>query len=274
MDNENQNSPFVGTPRAGETLSEQENLDEGRDWRLGLSDSIRDAEEFNGIKSVEELANNFIAAKRFAVTGDLTPKTPEEEDAFFAKIGRPADAKGYTFALPEEIAKNEDVKALFEVLKKSAFAGNITDSQFTRQMNAFISAAKEAEETENKAVFARRQQVMDEYAAKCGENFKPKMNDLNTICRSVGDEFVEHLIKMGAGHDPVVIEGLLKLGSGYVEKEGGLYRTDGGRVLTNGEIDKEIAKIKADKAYTDGQDPRHKSAVDRMTALMKMKFPD
>ncbi len=249
-------------------------MQEPQDWRQGLSESIRDAEEFNGIKSVEELANNFIAAKRFAVTGDLTPKTPEEEDAFFAKIGRPKDENGYSFNLPEELAKDNDVKALFDVLKKSAFAGNVTDSQFTRQMNAFMDTVRILEAQEKQLVYSQRQKVMDEYAVKCGENFKSKMNDLNTICRSVGDEFVEHLIKMGAGHDPVVIEGLLKLGSGYVEKEGGLYRTDGGRVLTNGEIDKEIAKIKADKAYTDGQDPRHKSAVDRMTALMKMKFPD
>lgn len=268
MDNENQ------TPETPAQTQTQAQTQEPADWRQALSDSIRDAEEFKGIKSVEELANNYIAAKRFAVSGDLTPKTPQEEDAFFAKIGRPAEAKDYTFALPEELAKNEDVKTMFEILKKSAFAGNVTDSQFTRQMNAFMSAAKEAEAAEKQAVFARRQKVMDEYAAKCGENFKAKMNDLNTICRSVGDEFVEHLIELGAGHDPVVIEGLLKLGSGYVEKEGGLYRTDGGRVLTNGEIDKEIAKIKADKAYTDGQDPRHKSTVDRMTALMKMKFPD
>lgn len=267
MDNEDQNSPFgenaVPAGEGGE-----------RDWRQGLSESIRDAEEFKDFKSVEELANGYLAARRFAVSGDLTPKTPEEENTFFAKIGRPKDENGYSFNLPEELAKDNDVKALFDVLKKSAFAGNVTDSQFTRQMNAFMDTVRNLEAQEKQLVYSQRQKVMEDYAAKCGENFKPKMNDLNTICRSVGDEFVEHLIEMGAGHDPVVIEGLLKLGSGYVEKEGGLYRTDGGRVLTNGEIDKEIAKIKADKAYMDGQDPRHKSAVDRMTALMKMKFPN
>ena len=263
MDNENQT---LASP--AETQAQ-----EPQNWRQGLSESIRDAEEFNQFKSVEELANGYLAARRFAVSGDLTPKTPEEEDTFFAKIGRPKDENGYSFALPEEIEKDEEVKSLFDVLKKSALAGNLTDSQFTRQMNAFMGAVAELEEQEKQTINSQRQKVMEEYAAKCGENFKPKMNDLNTICRSIGDEFVDHLIKMGAGHDPVVIEGLLKLGAGYVEKEGGLYRTDGGRALTNAEIEKEIAQIKADKAYLDGSDPRHKSLVNRMTVLMKTKFP-
>ncbi len=267
MDNEDQNAPSEeNVIKTGESRAQ--------DWRQGLSESIRDAEEFKGFKSVEELANGYLAARRFAVSSDWTPKTPEEENMFFAKIGRPKDENGYSFDLPEELSKDNDVRALFGVLKKSAFAGNVTDSQFTRQMNAFMDAVRELEAQEKQAVYSQRQKVMEDYAAKCGENFKPKMNDLNTICRSVGDEFVDHLIKMGAGHDPVVIEGLLKLGSGYIEKEGGLYRSDGGRVLTNTEIDKEITKIKADKAYMDAQDPRHKSLVNRMTVLMKMKFPN
>ena len=260
------------TPENQEPAQTQEQ--EPQDWRQALSDSIRDAEEFKDIKSLDELANGYIAAKRFAVNGDLTPKTPQEEDTFFSKIGRPKDESGYSFALPEEFSKDEDIKALFNVMKKSAFAGNVTDSQFSRQMSAFMEAVKEVEAQEKQEIATQRQKVMNEYAAKCGENFKAKMNDLNTICRSVGDEFVEHLIKMGAGHDPVVIEGLLTLGKGYVEKEGGLYRTDGGRVLTNGEIDKEIAQIQSDKAYTDRDNPRHKSLVDRMTVLMRMKFPE
>lgn len=87
MDNENQ------TPETPAQTQTQAQTQEPADWRQALSDSIRDAEEFKGIKSVEELANNYIAAKRFAVSGDLTPKTPQEEDAFLPRSDVPPKQK-------------------------------------------------------------------------------------------------------------------------------------------------------------------------------------
>lgn len=239
-------------------------------WRDALPAEIRDADDLKQIGDVSELANKYIATLKHVTTGNEMGDTPESKAAFFKKYGKPENESGYTFALPEELKDDKDVKTFTDVLRKAAFAGNMTDEQFTAMMDSVLSQPAVFEDKANEEK-QKREQVLNEYAAKCGADFQRKISDVNAICAVAGPEFTEHLIAAGMGFDPVVIEGLLKLGEGFVEKSGGLYRSDGQRVYTGKELDAQIAKLQADKAYTDASDPRHKHVVGQVAALYKEK---
>lgn len=240
-------------------------------WRTTLPAEIREADDFKQIGSVTELANAYLAVKKHVLTGNEMGDTPESKSAFFTKYGKPAAETGYTFELPDEIKGDEDVNAFTDVLRKAAFAGNLTDEQFSAVMESVLNQPAVFEQKENEEK-AQRNRIMNEYAVKCGADFNRKMADLNTICNSVGEEFVNELIKAGAGFNPVIIEGLLRLGDAYIEKSGGLYRSDGAPVLTGKEIDSQVAKLRADPAFLDAGNPRHKSVVSQIDALCKQKF--
>ena len=250
---------------------EQDGSDnETEDWKDYISEELRGAEEFNGINSFDELATAYISAKKMALPQETIPNDEAGYDAFFKKNGMPAAASGYSFRLSDDA--NDDAKIFADGMKEAAFEGKLTDRQFTSMMNKFYDIAQNLDNERVSNIEKERNDVLNKYALELGDQFEPRMSDLNLIVHSVGPEFADHLAKIGAGFDPVIIEGLLKLGDGFVEKRGGLVRSDGQRISTSKQIDQKIEELQSDPAYCDPRSPKHKYLIDEVRRLFEVKF--
>lgn len=251
--------------------SQDETSGTSDDWRSVLPDDIREADDFKTLKSVGELGNAYLQAKKMAVNKTLTiPDTDEEEKDFFLKNGKPETFDGYSFEMPDEA--DDDYKDFIQGVKKAAFAGNLTDKQFNRLVQSFSEYAVQKESAAAEKLKAEHNRVLNEYRSQLGADFEPRMRDLNNICKAVSPEFAERLAKLGAGFDPVIIEGLLKLGDGFVEKTGGLVRSDGARISTMKELDARIEQLQKDPAYWDASHPMHKSKIAEVQKCFEAKF--
>jgi len=76
------------------------------DWKANLSDEIRADKSLENIKDIEGLAKSYVHAQKL-VGSDKIPvpnkfATDKDWDAVYEKLGRPADAAGYKYDLPED----------------------------------------------------------------------------------------------------------------------------------------------------------------------------
>ena len=76
------------------------------DWKASLSDEIRSDKSLENIKDVEGLAKSYVHAQKM-VGADKIPvpnkfATDKDWDAVYERLGRPADAAGYKYDLPED----------------------------------------------------------------------------------------------------------------------------------------------------------------------------
>jgi len=76
------------------------------DWKASLSDEIRADKSLENIKDVEGLAKSYVHAQKL-VGADKIPvpnkfATEKDWDAVYQKLGRPEDASGYKYDLPED----------------------------------------------------------------------------------------------------------------------------------------------------------------------------
>ena len=86
------------TPVTPETVS--------TDWKASLSEEIRADKSLENIKDIEGLAKSYVHAQKL-VGSDKIPvpnkyATEQDWDAVYEKLGRPADAEGYKYDLPED----------------------------------------------------------------------------------------------------------------------------------------------------------------------------
>ena len=87
---------------------------EAPDWRVGLSDELKDNASIGSFKTTADLAKGYInAVKKIGVDKINVPTqhtTPEEWNEVFSKLGLPAEIDKYEVSLPKD---QEDTGGVF-----------------------------------------------------------------------------------------------------------------------------------------------------------------
>jgi hypothetical protein len=89
-------------------------------WTAQLSSDLRENETFTGYKTISDLAKDHLIVKGKAtelegkLATDYIPKlaenaTPEQKEAFYKALGRPENADGYEFKLPDGLEINQEL---------------------------------------------------------------------------------------------------------------------------------------------------------------------
>jgi len=265
-----------GTGTGGEAAAGwTEGMDEGTVAYLGNKGWTGAGDVVEGYRNLEKLYGADKAGNTVAIPQDKTDKSAM--DVFYNKLGRPVEAKGYTFQVgdsSEDKALSEWSRNTFHELGLTLDQGNAVADQFS----AFTLATKEAgdkayteelqgEGVELQKVWGARHEANVALAQRAANQFGIDRDTVNTMQSVMGySKVMQVLADIGTA-------------LGEDDAEGG---SGGGgsdfNALTPAQAQAQIVELNGDKAYgqasNDRMHPGHKAAVARMSRLMSFAYPD
>jgi hypothetical protein len=200
----------------------------------------------------------------------------EDLNAFYNKLGRPEDPKGYELVLPENLPEGVQVDdKLVDWFKDTAHKAGLSKTQATKLFNAWNEQQFQSAHDNQKAMGDQIERLKTQW----GDQFEGRVElGLRAIERILpandAEEFKDLLDKTGLGNSPIMLKFAYQVGNmlkadGYITDSG-----TGGALGAEG-AKKKIESINADKshAYWDEANPEHNNAVKEMSDLFKIAFP-
>ena len=244
------------------------------DWKASLSEEIRADKSLENIKDIEGLAKSYVHAQKL-VGADKIPvpnkfATEKDWDAVYQKLGRPEDATGYKYDLPEDQTINQEVLNNFsnQAHKLGLLPGQANGVvQFYNDMQA-----ANLQEQDSVAVAARENSTK-ELKQEWGQAYDQKISQASNLAKTVGasalfDTNLADGTKLG--DHPVMIKAFADLASKMGEDS--ITQSSGPIYQTPGQIEKEIGNLTQEgSAYWTKSHPNHDAAVEEVLALREKK---
>lgn len=237
---------------------------ERKGWK-GPADAVKAYDHAERVLGADKAGRAVIVPKDDA--------TPEERSAFFERLGRPADATGYEFEVPEGSPDGyaDGARAKFHELGLTAAQAKA----LVEWNNEFATThATKAAESAEATRLADEQRQEQELKTEWGAAYDEKVGQAKTAAKAFGlDEAQLDKLEGALG-----FSGLMKfmqnLGarvgeSGFHDGEGGT-----GGTMTPAEAQSALRALNNDakflEAWTNKRHPGHEEAVARKSALVRM----
>ena len=244
------------------------------DWKANLSDEIRADKSLENIKDIEGLAKSYVHAQKL-VGSDKIPvpnkfATDKDWDAVYEKLGRPADAAGYKYDLPEDQKIDE---ASLKNFSDQAHKLGLLPGQANGMVKFYNEmTAASLQESETTAV-AAREASSSELKKEWGQAFDQKISQAANLAKSVGaSELFNTNMADGTklGDNPIMIKAFAELAGKMGEDN--ITQSSGPTFQTPAQLEKEIGELTMPgSAYWDKNHPNHKLAVEEVLALREKK---
>ena len=244
------------------------------DRKANLSDEIRADKSLENIKDIEGLAKSYVHAQKL-VGSDKIPvpnkfATDKDWDAVYEKLGRPADAAGYKYDLPEDQKIDE---ASLKNFSDQAHKLGLLPGQANGMVKFYNEmTAASLQESETTAV-AAREASSSELKKEWGQAFDQKISQAANLAKSVGaSELFNTNMADGTklGDNPIMIKAFAELAGKMGEDN--ITQSSGPTFQTPAQLEKEIGELTMPgSAYWDKSHPNHKLAVEEVLALREKK---
>ena len=244
------------------------------DWKANLSDEIRADKSLENIKDIEGLAKSYVHAQKL-VGSDKIPvpnkfATDKDWDAVYEKLGRPADAAGYKYDLPEDQKIDE---ASLKNFSDQAHKLGLLPGQANGMVKFYNEmTAASLQESETTAV-AAREASSSELKKEWGQAFDQKISQAANLAKSVGaSELFNTNMADGTklGDNPIMIKAFAELAGKMGEDN--ITQSSGPTFQTPAQLEKDIGELTMPgSAYWDKNHPNHKLAVEEVLALREKK---
>ena len=244
------------------------------DWKANLSDEIRADKSLENIKDIEGLAKSYVHAQKL-VGSDKIPvpnkfATDKDWDAVYEKLGRPADATGYKYDLPEDQKIDE---ASLKNFSDQAHKLGLLPGQANGMVKFYNEmTAASLQESETTAV-AAREASSSELKKEWGQAFDQKISQAANLAKSVGaSELFNTNMADGTklGDNPIMIKAFAELAGKMGEDN--ITQSSGPTFQTPAQLEKDIGELTMPgSAYWDKNHPNHKLAVEEVLALREKK---
>ena len=244
------------------------------DWKANLSDEIRADKSLENIKDIEGLAKSYVHAQKL-VGSDKIPvpnkfATEKDWDAVYEKLGRPADATGYKYDLPED--KNLDAEALNNFSTQAHKLG-LLPGQANGVVQFYNEAMSKVQQEQDNVAVAAREASTSELKKEWGQAYDQKVSQAANLAQSVGaNELLNANMADGTklGDHPVMIKAFAQLAGKMGEDS--ITQSSGPTYQTPAQLEKDIGELTApNSAYWDKNHPNHKIAVAEVLALREQK---
>ena len=249
------------------------------DWLTGLDDGAKAHITAKGYKTPGDVVKAHIEAERLIGSKRLPAPDqnwkPEQWDALYAELGRPASADKYTLPevkLPDGLKLDDDVKVVRELAHKMGLnqrqAGMLLEAYmgtsatgYTQQLEAKKQAAADAETA---------------LKAKWGDNLDGRRGLVKAVLAKHGSPELAQLLESGdIGNNPDLFNFLVNVGTTVIEDTAG--GKHGMTLPPATRAQNEIEQLRTDTqfmaAYGNSNHPNHAAAVARMTRLYSEAFP-
>lgn len=247
------------------------------DWRAGLDETIRGEKVFESIKAKDAtealplLAKGYLESQKFVGGSIRVPKDdakPEEWDAYYAKLGRPAKPEEYGIKAPEDMPVG-----LWEDDEIASFMQHAHKNGLTKKQ-AEALAGWQAERVRLKIADGRQKHEAGVTALReaWGPNYDRHLALAKRSAKQLGgDEFVNFMAESGLGNHPAFVKVFSKAGAmmaehGYIEGDTPAESVE----VIQSKID---AIMKSDE-YRDPRSSGHAAAVANLQKLFAAKFPE
>ena len=244
------------------------------DWKANLSDEIRADKSLENIKDIEGLAKSYVHAQKL-VGSDKIPvpnkfATEKDWDAVYEKLGRPADATGYKYDLPED--KNLDAEALNNFSTQAHKLG-LLPGQANGVVQFYNEAMSKVQQEQDNVAVAAREASTSELKKEWGQAYDQKVSQAANLAQSVGaNELLNANMADGTklGDHPVMIKAFAQLAGKMGEDS--ITQSSGPTYQTPAQLEKDIGELTMPgSAYWDKTHPNHKLAVEEVLALREKK---
>lgn len=245
------------------------------DWKAGLPDDVKAGlEKFT---TVEALAKSYMNAETLIGREKIPmPKTPEEWESAYTRLGRPENPDGYELKVAQDIA--EKVKDLNQEdskwFKDVAHKAGLNKQQAEMIFGEYWKMAAGNHETLQGAIAGERAEaemsLKKEWLTAYDHNLGIANKALSHISQEAfgDDSLVTHLADRGLSNDPVIVKLMHHVGTKVLEDTSLV----GGGVSSK-EVDKRISDIQANPGYFDKKHPSHAALVREMNDLFSLKHP-
>ena len=244
------------------------------DWKASLSDEIRADKSLENIKDVEGLAKSYVHAQKL-VGADKIPvpnKHATEEDwkEVYKKLGRPEDASGYKYDLPEDQTIDETALKNFS---DQAHKLGLLPGQANGMVKFYNEMTAASLQEQDSIAVAARENSVKELKQEWGQAYDQKISQANNLAKTAGiGELFDTNLADGTklGDNPVMIKAFAELASKMGEDS--ITQSSGPIYQTPAQIEKEIGNLtQAGSAYWDKTHPNHNIAVEEVKALIHKK---
>lgn len=241
----------------------------------GISEDLRKDPTLTGsnFKSLDDLAKSYIETKALVgKKGVIIPgkdAKPEEIASFRQAIGVPEKPEGYKLTplenLHQEIKITPESQAeFFAFAHKAGIPAGMADELNKWWLTKMDTQLKARDKQQADQAAASEAALRQEYGADYAKNIM-MANQLVTMAggKDAADAFGN------LGDNPVVLRTLINIAKNFSE-DGGLRLPSGHLGVTKAEAKRKIEELRADKAYADGNDPRHNKVIAELTELYKI----
>lgn len=270
-------------------------------WKDSLSDDLKGLSTIQNISDINSLVKSYDSAQRMlgssvripseeaspeakaefynklasvpGVTQLPDPSNPESMEAFYSKIGRPADPNGYK--LPEEINGKVDGESLANFTSMAHKLG-LTNQQAAEIVKFDVARQQQLEEY----MLNVRQEGESTLRAKWGNDYDARLQGAKEAAKLYSEKYPEamnELVNGPTGNNPALLE-ILSETYATLKQAGTIIPSTSTTTygLTPEEAKGNIKDILENKghAYHNNRDPNHRAAVEKMSKLFEAAYPE
>jgi len=246
-------------------------------WYDSFAEDIRSNQNVTKFSSAEELAKSYINAQSLIGRDKIPmPVTDEDWSNTYARLGRPEDAAGYEFNVPEGVQVNEERQGAFREL---AYQIGLSQKQAEALMNFDFESQNAALDAYTTSQHQATEEAIGSLQKEWGNAFEQNVTIANRALSEFASEsdieFLQEAEINGVklGDHPVLIKLFNNVGKGMMES-GKLEGKGSDLVMTPDEVQAKQAQLMAHPAYTDRNHPEHKVINGEVQKLFKLQYPD
>lgn len=242
--------------------------DNQNDWRSTLSEDLKNDPTLSNFKDVESLAKTVVHQQKLLGSKIPLPKTDEERNELYTKLGRPETADKYEVTIPndmEHFMPKEDISQFKNVAHKIG----LNNEQVNALMEFQVSATKNAIDNEGNVLKQEKEQSTEALKKEWGYDYDKNVRAAQRALNVYGDAELQQLLsETSAGNNPAVVKFLATIGKEVTEDMA--QNTTNNRLATSPlDAKEEINNVMADTshAYFNPSHPNHEIAVEKMRQL-------
>ncbi len=249
------------------------------DWRYGLFPALSADEKavkvLDKFKDLPTFVKSHAELEAFQGQSVRIPKAdakPEEWQAFYGKLGRPATPAEYKFErpqLPEGIRISPEAE---EMILQTAHEAGLTHKQVEHFFK--VTAKRAVAEAENALISRRNAETA--LNKEWGMEYNKRLALSKKAGELLGEDFVSLLktTKLAdgtlLGNHPGMAKALY--GLGLMSQEAGWVVGEVDGITTADAAEKEMDKLMSDPAYRDASKPNHKEICEKVKKLAQLVY--
>jgi len=237
-------------------------LSDNQDWRDSLSEELRSDPTLESIKDIESAAKTLIHQQKMMGSRIPLPKTDEEREELYTKLGRPEKAEEYKLTLPEGYDSYYPTEMLNSFKDAGHKLGLTPD-----QMQGLVNWQKTSFDYQTKqegllsdTVGIETEDVLKE---EFGANYVKNMQAAHRALKIFGNKALKDKLEDPRyGNDVDLIRMLANAGKDITE-DSAKGTTNNSLVMSPMDAQMKIDQIDADLShpYWDGKHPKHTEAL-------------